>query len=52
VGVGGEGAQLGLGQIADGEAGGGELRVREEGEEVGLILVLVAAFEEGEGLSL
>src|SRR5690606_39948666 len=48
AGLGGEAAQLGFGEVADGEAGVGELVLGEQREEVGLVLVFVGAFEQGE----
>ena len=47
TGLGGEATELGLRQVADGEAGVGELFLGEQREEVGLVLVFVRAFDEG-----
>jgi hypothetical protein len=44
--VGGDGAQLGLLKMADGEARVAELFLAEQGQEVGLVLVLVGALEQ------
>jgi hypothetical protein len=49
TGVAGEGAEFGFLEVADGEAGVGELGLREEREEVGLVFVGIGAFEEREG---
>ena len=44
-----QGPDLRLGQVAERKAGGGELLLRKQREEIGLVLVLVGAFEQGEG---
>jgi len=46
AGGGGKFAQRGLGEVADREKGVAELRLGEQGEEIGLILVFVGAFKE------
>ena len=45
----GEPADLGLGEVADGEAGVADLLLAQEGEKVRLVLVLVRPLEQGEG---
>ncbi len=42
-------ADLGFGKLADGEEGAGNLRLAEKGEKIALVLVRIAAFEEGGG---
>ena len=48
AGLGGEAAEFGLGDMADGKAGVCELGLRQEGEEVGLVFVFVGTLDEGE----
>jgi len=43
-----EAPEFGLGEMADGEAGVAELRLREQGEEIRLVLVGIGALEQGE----